>query len=899
MQPLDVQTAYDCNQRYLIVSNFNSRKVTSLAFDTSFEDPPVMHDITPPGGLLGPPTRLTLTFQKNHWELLLQMRDQGLYAYTYNNLSELPVDSRLVIPPNVDNYRDVFGFELIRADSAYYGVAISRYNWLHGFRFETDCDASVRFSDQPSPSVSYLAAGRQDYLVEVTDTLGNVRRRHDSLVIETSPQADFTSGPTCTNTIQFLEASCYREGAVAFSWDFGDGTAATDATPTHTYASEGAFDVRLIVTDATGASDTLSKNVSTAEPIPDFTTDGVRCSQGATPFSDLTTTLPGDRVQSWRWTFGDGTISNEQHPEHVYDAPGDYTVTLTVTGLSGCEVSTSKGISVQPGPDVAFSAENFCSGDAVAFEDLTTFATGTDFVSREWDFGDGTTSNQIAPTHVYADTGIYTVTLSVLNDVGCENRTTREVRIYAPPAADFGWRVPALAEDSVPFFDQSTAVGQQVVGWAWDFGDGGADTRQNPVYFYEAPGTYEVRLIITTDQGCRDTVTQSVEVALKCPEVTFFLSTPEIGVNQPLVATPQTSSEAVRLTWDFCAGDLGLPPTGVVGPVLPDALDRPSEPAVVQANDTTWYAFSADNGGNLFRSRLDGDLLPTTWDFVGNPSGRLADVRDITVFREDTAWYGLAVNRNNDRLVRIDFGAELANDDVPPTAQDVTTLAFRPEHITLQRDLDSLYLFVVGNSSNQIQRLRFGTSVLNAPAADLISSSTIGTDQGLRDLALVQECNEWWGVLLSNSVLTYRVRFGRSLGDAPQVNNLTNRVRDENGDVLLLDNPRSVGLLTDGGETYALIHGQSGQTYRLDFGTTITTESVRGERLGDLSVLNNIEGAAYVKRRSDWLGLALDRSNKRAYQVRFLNPCSATPQVDTTGGPATVSYAAGGTYTIT
>ena len=147
------------------------------------------------------------------------------------------------------------------------------------------------------------------------------------------------------------------------------------------------------------------------------------------------------------------------------------------------------------------------------FTDQSTDSDGS-VVSWAWDFGDGGTSTAQNPSHTYGAAGTYTVTLTVTDDAGATDTASQDVTVSsgsnAPPTADFTYTTTDLAVD---FTDQSTDSDGSIVSWAWDFGDGGTSTAQNPSHTYGADGTYTVSLTVTDDAGATDSASQDVTVS--------------------------------------------------------------------------------------------------------------------------------------------------------------------------------------------------------------------------------------------------------------------------------------------------------------------------------------------------------------------------------------------------
>jgi PKD repeat protein len=179
---------------------------------------------------------------------------------------------------------------------------------------------------------------------------------------------------------------------------------------------------------------------------------------GTAPLTVAFTSICSDTT-SYHWDFGDGTTSTQQHPSHTYTTPGTYTVTLTGTNLYGSTVSTRADYvtATQVPPVAAFSASPL-TGHAPLLVQFTDASTNSP-TSWSWDFGDGETSTQRHPTHIYRAAGTYTVTLTVTNTGGSGTETKTDLlTIYA--AGDPGYTDRFPASDKVVTLD-ATGLGTQ------------------------------------------------------------------------------------------------------------------------------------------------------------------------------------------------------------------------------------------------------------------------------------------------------------------------------------------------------------------------------------------------------------------------------------------------------
>lgn len=146
--------------------------------------------------------------------------------------------------------------------------------------------------------------------------------------------------------------------------------------------------------------------------------------------------------QYYHWNLGDGTFSNDKYPEHNYEIPGVYDVSVTVTNSFGCTSDTSElqMISVYPKPTALFIADPEIVSIIKPIVYFTNLSGGAD--SYLWSFGDSTASEETSPYHYFpvAPTGIYTIFLIAISDMGCRDTVYNEITVkeeftfYAPTA---------------------------------------------------------------------------------------------------------------------------------------------------------------------------------------------------------------------------------------------------------------------------------------------------------------------------------------------------------------------------------------------------------------------------------------------------------------------------------
>lgn len=231
-------------------------------------------------------------------------------------------------------------------------------------------------------------------------------------------------------------------------------------------------------------------------------------------------------IVSWLWDFGDGESSTEQNSTHTYSQDGTYKVSLLVTDDIGetNEVKTSAEIT-DLDPTADFSASP-SSGDeplSVTFSDIST--SYDEIISWEWDFGDGQTSTEQNPTHVYNE-GVYSISLTIEEEDGDSDTKIKENIINveppnSPPIASFLIQASKHAiNETISFTDQSSDDDGTITSWQWNFGDTTTSTAQNPSHKYESVGTYTVSLTVTDNDGASDSATRQITIHEITPPLT-------------------------------------------------------------------------------------------------------------------------------------------------------------------------------------------------------------------------------------------------------------------------------------------------------------------------------------------------------------------------------------------
>jgi large repetitive protein len=423
-----------------------------------------------------------------------------------------------------------------------FGDSLS-YFWEFG-NFQT--------STEENPGTIYFQQGNYDTTYVITLTVTNLcgtSSHQDIILVHPSPDASFGIVPLteCSPLlVDFANAS--TGSATEYFWDFGNGNTSTEQFPnTQTYFTDSTFsiyNVTLITTNICGVdtatAEVLVESANVVAAAEASLLSG--CVPLTVEFSNYSTP-----IAFIDWDFGDGNTSSQTEPTHTFTEAGEYTVIQYASSDCGYDTTTLK-ITVFPSPVVSFTHEaNVCSGEAVEFINNSVNTSG-----NFWDFGDGNTSTLNNPTHTYSEPGEYTITLtgtSMFNQ--CDAIFTSTVTILELPFASFEPSTTyGCAALDVQFINHST----RAIFYQWDFGDGNTSIDTNPLHTFEEPGTYEVSLTATDENGCYEDFTIYNIIVTPSPEAFFDYEKAESCGLPATIYFENLSEGGIDFEWSFGEG---------------------------------------------------------------------------------------------------------------------------------------------------------------------------------------------------------------------------------------------------------------------------------------------------------------------------------------------------------
>ena len=426
---------------------------------------------------------------------------------------------------------------------------ISTWSWQFG---------DGQTSSVQNPVHNYATHGNYPVTLIVTGPGGCSDTATAQASVPPKPNAAFTIPPSCGMIAPFTnQSSVAAPGFIQnYLWNFGDGNLSTLTQPTHTYANNGNYNVRLeVVTDQNCRDTLVLPYVNYHWPVASFQTSN-QCHNTPTPFQDQTTVING-QVAQWNWNLGDGNNSQTGVFDHTYANPGTYPLQLIVVSADGCADTATGQVTVHPNPVPAFSINPVCTGINSVFINNSTIFSGS-IATHSWNFGNSgvPNSNFISPNFVFPTHGTWPITLTTTSDFGCVTQITQPATVWPRPTLGFTASPMVGCEPLLVQFTNTSTIpaGSQIASWSWNMGDGNGSSVANPSNVFQNAGQYTVSLFAVSDKGCDTSITYNNFILVHPKPVADFSYDPPF----PTAVSPQIRVMDLSqgaLSWQYTLSD--------------------------------------------------------------------------------------------------------------------------------------------------------------------------------------------------------------------------------------------------------------------------------------------------------------------------------------------------------
>jgi gliding motility-associated-like protein len=408
-------------------------------------------------------------------------------------------------------------------------------------------------STQQHPVHTYTKAGFNTVTLKVVNSFGcqKVFTRQNIIQLQnTVANFSFSTNTGCqaSTIISFNDLST---NAIFYQWSFGDGATSLLQSPSHIYPAGGTYNVKLITRNNIGCLDSVTKIITVGSTVADFSYS-LACAGAPISFQNISS----PSAISAEWNFGDGSTSTDLNPVKTFAVAGNYSVRL-ISDFGGCKDTVIKTVIVHPKPVAVFVESGSTSRCAAPAVVNFNASAGLNY---QWSFGDGSTSTSKTPSHTYLSNGVYDVSLIVTNTGGCTDTLIKTglVKIVPPQIVSLTG-VPYLG--CTPYTANLSAIinsPDPVVNWLWHFGDGTTSTLPTPSHVYSSPGSYDVKLVITTAGGCKDSISYAAAIQISNKPVANFFAAPLAVCAAGQVQFTDQSTRANEWLWIFGDGGFSI-----------------------------------------------------------------------------------------------------------------------------------------------------------------------------------------------------------------------------------------------------------------------------------------------------------------------------------------------------
>ena len=374
-----------------------------------------------------------------------------------------------------------------------------------------------------------------------------------------------------TNKFEFYDNTTISTGTFTDEWQIAGKSYPNQGTLSNIkFSDTGTQKILLITETDKGCRDSARSTVFVApEPKAILTvTDSSNCFQGHFFDLECRSTVPSNSQLTSRsdWKYSDGTTNYAKViTSKKFNTEGVYWVRLIATTVHGCMDSVQKNLTVYNVPDATISPDNAIGclvGNRFNFKSANTWNAGGKLF-HDWTFGDGSSSSNDSFVKIYAAVGVYNVKHVVTSNQSCKDSAVTTVTVVNTPTANFTVNKDTACyySQDFDFVDKTNFSGSYTV--LWDFNDG---TQANGSTYlnktFTATGKYPVKMVITSSQGCKDSMTKDVKI-FAVPVAKFTVNDDEQCVQNNSFVFTNTSNEngatvPVLYGWQI-AGGSGAP----------------------------------------------------------------------------------------------------------------------------------------------------------------------------------------------------------------------------------------------------------------------------------------------------------------------------------------------------
>lgn len=291
------------------------------------------------------------------------------------------------------------------------------------------------FHNQQSFDLNALDTGLNIVIGEFFAADGRMVMSYDTINVVMAPENHIQLVNNCFSDTTQISVFDLNNVTTSRFWDFGNGDTLTSLSDTVStaYATPNEYTVTLTSSNSQCvAIDSFPVTINYL-PVSSFSAD-TACLGEVVNITNSSSIGGGDSITQYMWIFNNSDTVFSENPIYIANEIGSLDITLISYSSAGCTDTTSDSTFIKDAPSASYTFEQTCFGDSTHFISSVPQNSG---YTIHWDFGDGQISGDSSPSHLYLDTGLYTVNLTVTASNGCQLSSSSPVLVSIAPDIDF------------------------------------------------------------------------------------------------------------------------------------------------------------------------------------------------------------------------------------------------------------------------------------------------------------------------------------------------------------------------------------------------------------------------------------------------------------------------------
>ncbi|MFZ4797170.1 MAG: T9SS type A sorting domain-containing protein [Bacteroidia bacterium] len=346
-----------------------------------------------------------------------------------------------------------------------------------------------------------------------------------SIIVNSSPSTGFTiNNPIqCINgnTFLFTDTSNIATGTISRKWNLDNGISDTSSSAilTKVYNTANTYTIKLLSTSNNGCVDSVTKTIIVnPKPLVGYTiNNAIQCLNGNNfLFIDTSSISSGIIARKWNFGLGNNDTSAAPNFNRSYLVPQTYSIKLLNTSNTNCKDSVTKTITVNPNTSVGFTINNSIqcvNGNNFLFSDTSIISSGS--YTRKWNLGNGIsdTSLLVILNKVYNSVNTYKIKLLTTSNNGCADSATKTIIVNPKPIVGFTINSSSQCINGNNFlFTDTSNISTGSINRFFTLNNTETSTNSFINKSFTTIGIYSIKLLQTSDFGCKDSITKNVEV---------------------------------------------------------------------------------------------------------------------------------------------------------------------------------------------------------------------------------------------------------------------------------------------------------------------------------------------------------------------------------------------------